>query len=110
VITKRTDELRPGDVIRIQQIQHDRTVLSLSPRTGERFVITLEVPLSDTPDRITAHEAAEWEVREPELPARAKLDLAVQRANELADQWFNTRNGVNGREISEMFDLFRAAR
>jgi len=37
------------------------------------------------------------------------LDLAVARAQELADQWFNNE-GITGKEITELMELFRAAR
>ena len=107
MITKRTDELRPGDQISL--IDRHRTVVRLSPRTGRRFAIVLETD-DGANDLITVSAGYGWEVYEPDpTPTkREKLDLAVQRAQELADQFDS--DGVNAREISELFDLFRATR
>lgn len=113
MITKRTDELRPGD--RVQTPYGTRAVLSLSPRTHQRIAVLLEVPASDTPDRVTVHKTDEWKVDDPEpspLVRAAKLELAVQRAQELADKYkqgVRVAEGALG-DFRELLDLFRAAR
>lgn len=114
--TKHTDELRPGD--RVKTPYGFRVVRSLSPRTGQRFAALLEVPSSDTPDRITAHKTTEWEVQEPEPTPQVravKLDLAVQRAQELADQYpsgevFPDSYPPLLQHFRDLLALFRAAR
>lgn len=107
MITKLTSELKPGDVVIREGFR--RTIVSARPAVEQGEPLLWDVQYErfkyPTATGTWAAMSDEWTLDEP-----SNLDLAVQRAQELADQWFNTRDGVNGREISEMFDLFRAAR
>lgn len=106
MITKRTDELKPGDMILRYRIY--RTVSAVIPPANgdDGWDITLEPP--GWPGVMRQRRGdEEWTVRESS-DAPSPLDLAVARAQELADQFDG--DGVNAREISELFDLFRAAR
>jgi hypothetical protein len=102
MITKLTRELKPGDVVDIFGAR--RTIASVTPTQVPDLLRVLYEPVSS----FAAHGGCadaddEWQVDAP-----SKLDLAVQRAQELADQFDG--DGVNAREVSDLFDLFRAAR
>ncbi len=103
MIAKLTRELQPGDVVVI--FGHRRTVASLetSPHVPDLIRVRY-VPISEAAGTGGWAEVDDmWQVDAP-----SPLDLAVARAQELADQ-FET-DGVNPREISELFELFKAAR
>lgn len=102
MITKRTDELRSGDVVVI--FGHRFSISSVTPTSLEGLLRVRYEPDGSDFTGGCAESASEWQVDEP-----SSLDLAVQRAQELADQWFNNE-GVTGKEITELLALFRAAR
>lgn len=97
---KRTDELVQGD--RVHTFHGVRTIAETERRTNGIRIdwVSVDYP---APGWDMADPNEQWEVEAP-----SKLDLAVQRAQELAEYWGTT--GVDGREISELFEMFRAAR
>ncbi len=104
MITKRTDELEPGDVVVFYR-GFTRTVESVT--TSEHVPDLLRVryvPLDDVMGTGGwAEPDQEWQVDAP-----SKLEIAVAQAQKLADQY--DTDGVTAREISELFELFKAAR
>jgi hypothetical protein len=113
VITKRTDELRPGD--RIRTAYGERTVKSKRPsgaphhKWGTVFVEYESRPLIPGPYGAYADPDDAWQVVEP-----SKIDLAVERAYELADRYEQRPQTISAASpaihLAELLDLFRAAR
>ena len=104
MITKRTDDLRPGD--RVRTTYGERAVREVTgPRPGHRWYSVLwEMGSLPGPKGEWAEAEDEWQVVEP-----SKLDLAVQRAQELADEYTGS-SWVLPDDISGLFEMFRAAR
>lgn len=107
MITKRTDELRPGD--RVRTTYGERAVRGVTgPRPGHRWYSVLwKMGSLPGPKGEWAEAEDEWQVVEP-----SKLDLAVQRAQELATAYDHVSPSVNDalRDYGLLLDLFRAAR
>jgi len=112
VITKRTDELSPGDVVltdhgqqRVIASVREATELSTTqhpePIWDVEYVHPIAIP---SPHGAWAAPDDQWRVVEP-----SKLDLAVQRAQELADKYQDPNPPFN-KDFDELLALFRAAR
>lgn len=102
MITKRTDELQPGDVVMV--FGHRFTIASVLPTSLEGLLRVRYEPTSSDFTGGHAEADREWQVDAP-----SPLDLAFQRAQELADQYANG-GYVTGQDIFELLELFRAAR
>lgn len=108
--TKRTDELRPGD--RVQTPYGTRTVREvLETDVVSEFgthCVAWEKEWYPAPRAEWAPAEQPWQVGEP-----SKLDLAVQRAQELVDQ-YDTQDevpiAVRAKDLHDLLALFRAAR
>ena len=108
MITKLTRELEPGDVVVI--FGQRRTVASLETSSHVPDLIrVMYVPINEAagtggwaePDDV-------WQVDAP-----SKLDLAVQRAQELADHYDRQDEvpvAVRAKDLHDLLALFRAAR
>ena len=109
MITKTTAELRPGDVVETEHGFLHRIIKTIEPARGGfdiRFVHPISIP---APYGAWAEAEDEWQVVEP-----SKLDLAVQRAQELADKYdqpdsFVTESDEHA-DLRVLLELFRAAR
>lgn len=108
MITKRTDELEPNDVVVI--FGHRRTVASVesSPHVPDLLRVKYE-PISEAAGTGGWAEVDDmWQVDAP-----SPLDLAVARARELVNKYppgAPWRWSVALSDFRELMDLFRAAR
>jgi hypothetical protein len=107
--TKRTDQLRPGDVVR-RFGTPDRTVASVEISAIPGLLRVRYVPISVSSAYGGTAEAGDpWQVVEP-----TALDLAIQRAQELAD-YYDTASerpvhSEQAQHLRVLLDLFRDAR
>lgn len=107
MITKRTDELKPGDVVMLYG-RESRAVASVTPTITEGLLRVQYEPIGTAAASGRYAEAEdEWRVDAP-----SPLDLAVQRAQELATQYDHRSPSVNQalQDYGLLLDLFRAAR
>jgi hypothetical protein len=109
MITKRTDELRPGDVV-IHHQGYRHTIASVAPSSviGGMYRVAYESEAVSAPHGAIAEAEDEWQVDAP-----SPLDLAVQRAQELADQYPEGGSFlISGqlKDFSDLLKMFRAAR
>jgi hypothetical protein len=109
MITKLTSELKPGDVVSI--FGYPRTIASVTPGEVEGLLRVRYEP-TKYPGANGGHAEADdvWQVDAP-----SPLDLAVRRAQELADQYpsgsiSNLRPDQPLHQFRVLLDLFRAAR
>jgi hypothetical protein len=106
MITKLTRELEPADVVDIFGTR--RTIASVTPTHVPDLLRVLYEPASSFAAHGGCADADDaWQVDAP-----SKLDLAVQRAQELADLWPSgvPNTGYAIAEFGKLLDLFRAAR
>ena len=113
MITKRTDELRPGD--RVSTRYGERTVKSIAPSGAphhEWGTVFVEYESRTIPGPYGAYADPQdsWQVVEP-----SKLDLAVQQAQKLADYYEQYGYDIPYKatalsDLVKLLDLFRAAR
>jgi hypothetical protein len=108
VITKRTDQLRPGDVVKLYA-SPPRTIASVQTTEFNGLLRVRYEPIEISgANGGVAEEDAQWDVIEP-----SKLDLAVQRAQELADSYPAGGTFLISEQLkdfSQLLALFRAAR
>jgi hypothetical protein len=111
MITKRTDELRPGD--RVRTTYGERTVKSKRPSGAphhEWGTVFVEYESRTIPGPYGAYTDPDdpWQVVEP-----SPLDLAAQRAQELAEK-YPSEEGTHTerfrRDAVELLSMFRTAR
>lgn len=106
MISKLTSELKPGDVVSI--FGYRRTIASVTPGEVEGLLRVRFQPIEGNPHSGGHVEPdADWEVDAP-----SPLDLAVQRAQELADRYdIEDRSAFQAlHDLLDLLDLFRAAR
>lgn len=111
MIIRRTDQLKPGDVV-LADHGLQRVIASVREAIehGEPVVWDVEYvhPIAiPAPHGSWATANHPWKVLEP-----SKLDLAVQRANELAEKYpagGSPRISELLRDFSDLLALFRAA-
>lgn len=111
MIIRRTDELRPGDIVKTGHSMQ-RTVASATARPELESDIpelweVQYAPLAGGPRGVWVAAFEIWSVFEP-----SPLDLAVRRAQELADTYQGEKvfSTVANYEFAKLLDLFRAAR
>jgi hypothetical protein len=101
VITKRADELVSGD--RVITPYGVRTVTEVRTAMDET-VVDWQREAYSAPRRDYSHREEPYMVEAP-----SKLDLAVQRAQELADKYQHPNPPFN-KDFDELLGLFRDAR